>query len=161
MPSRVLNEDIRLYPDSVAAYTGKGMLYLKLQRWGPADQAFRRAIRISPATPAPYAFHALVLAALRQLDDAESQARKGVALGPRVAETHFALGVVLGTRGRFPEAEESLKTSLRLDPKQPMALAELAACVYLQRRPQEAYRIAVDAKRMGAMHPIFQLLGIQ
>jgi tetratricopeptide (TPR) repeat protein len=158
---RYLDEEISMFPISVNAYIGKGMLYLFQQQWARADQAFRAAIRNSPASPQPYTFHAFVLAALGQVEDAETAARKAVALGPTLADAHLTLAIILGTQQRLDEEEPALREALRLNPKLGPAHAEMAAWYFVMNRRQDAYRSAMEAKKYGVkQHAVFTLLGI-
>ena len=111
------HEALRRDPTMLDAWRDLGLVFVKLQRWPEAVEAFSElARRQSDSVEAAY-FHALALFNNGQVAEAEKEVRRALRINAGAAEADTLLGVILASRGNAnSEASEALMQAVALNP---------------------------------------------
>jgi tetratricopeptide (TPR) repeat protein len=103
-------------PDRPLLHCQIGDVYLRMERWREAEEAFRRALAVDP--DAAEAHLGLTTAALHgeRNEQAAESALAAITCRHRLPAAHYLLGVALAKLGRGDEAIFALETALRQKP---------------------------------------------
>jgi type IV pilus assembly protein PilF len=119
------------FPD---AYNLRGLIYMRLNDMGQAEDSFRRAVTLNPRDPNVQHNYGWLLCQQGRYD--ESQRAFDVAMANPLyagrAKTLMAQGVCQAKAGRNDEAERSLARSYELDAGNPITGYNLAKLLYLR-----------------------------
>jgi type IV pilus assembly protein PilF len=113
------------FPD---AYNLRGLVYMRLDDPGLAEDSFRRAIALNPRDPNVLHNYGWLLCQQNRYADAQQQFSAALAIptyGER-AKTLMTQGVCQLKAGQRPEAERSLTQAYELDPANPVIGFNLA-----------------------------------
>ncbi len=117
------------FPD---AYNLRGLIYMRLNDMGQAEDSFRRAVALNPRDPNVQHNYGWLLCQQARYD--ESQRAFDVAMANPLytgrAKTLMAQGVCQAKAGRTDEAERSLARSYELDAGNPITGYNLAKLLY-------------------------------
>ncbi|HMA08537.1 MAG TPA: type IV pilus biogenesis/stability protein PilW [Ramlibacter sp.] len=117
------------YPD---AYNLRGLIYMRLNDLGQAEDSFRRAVALNPRDANVQHNYAWLLCQQGRFD--ESQRAFDVAMADPLyggrAKTLMAQGLCQAKAGRTAEAERSLARSYELDAGNPVTGFNLATLLY-------------------------------
>lgn len=115
-------------PNSADAYNLRGLIYMRLDDAGLAEDSFRRAIALSPREPNTLHNYGWLLCQQKRYGDATQQFGAALAV-PNYADrakTLMAQGVCQMQAGQRPEAERSLLQAYEIDAGNPIIGYNLA-----------------------------------
>jgi tetratricopeptide (TPR) repeat protein len=121
------------YPRFVSAHNQIGVLYLRLNDAGHAEEAFKAALKINPEAYEPLLNRGISLYRLGKFKDAETMFRKTLKVKPDSSVSHYYLGRTLNKLGRNEDAETALLTCLKMNPNEFKEAHRLLAAIYLDR----------------------------
>ncbi len=127
-------------PTYAAAYTLRGLVYLRMNQIPLAEESFRRAQQLSPRDPDVlhhYGLFACEQGRYAQAIDLFQQAMASPVYGGQ-AKTLMAKGVCQVRAGQFAEAEGSLARAYELDAGNPITAYNLAALQFRRGENQKA-----------------------
>ena len=144
-----------LKPHDARAFYGLGNIYVDQQRWGDAEDAYRKALEFAANNPDELTALSFVLVQPRngalnakRFTDAEYFARRATQLQPNSAWAFDRLGAAMIARGIFnSDTEATLRRAVELDPNLVVAKVHLARVLRHTNRSAEAdpmYRSAID-----------------
>jgi type IV pilus assembly protein PilF len=117
------------FPD---AYNLRGLIYMRLNDMGQAEESFRRAVALNPGDPNVQHNYAWLLCQQGRYD--ESQRAFDIAMANPLytgrAKTLMAQGLCQARAGRMEEAERSLARSYELDAANPITGYNLASLLF-------------------------------
>ena len=116
-------------PNSADAYNLRGLVYMRLEDAGLAEDSFRRAIAINPRDPNTRHNYGWLLCQQNRYGDAATQFTEALAVpgyGDR-AKTLMTQGVCELKAGQKPQAERSLMQAYELEPGNPVVAFNLAS----------------------------------
>lgn len=97
--------------------------------WQDSGTLFRHALAVNPDDDAAYANLAADALAAGRVVDAERLARRSITLNGRQVAAYLILGSALQREGRDKEEENAYRKACENDPRNAMALSDLAAVV--------------------------------
>lgn len=121
------------YPPFVSAHNQIGVLYLRLNEFDNAEEAFKAALKINPEAYEPLLNRGIALYRLGKFKDAETTFRKTLKVKPDSSVSHYYLGRTLNKLGRNEDAETALLTCLKMNPDDFKEAHRLLAAIYLDR----------------------------
>ncbi len=121
------------YPPFVSAHNQLGVLYLRLNEFDRAEEAFKAAIKINPDAYEPLLNRGIALYRLGKFKDAETTFRKTLKVKPDSSVSHYYLGRTFNKLGRNEEAETSLLACLKMNPNDFKEAHRVLAAIYLDR----------------------------
>ena len=123
---------------SARAWCGQGVIDASEQKWGIAEEKFRKAVELDPRCDA--AFAGLALCATRQNQTLEAWELYNKALELNPENSRAILGIIsLGYPLRkYAEVEDVIRKYLELHPADLNMLYSLAGCLFAQQRVDEA-----------------------
>ncbi|MCB1232397.1 MAG: sulfotransferase [Verrucomicrobiae bacterium] len=95
---------------------GKGLEWLKRDRFPEAQAAFGDVLRRQPNHPGAIHYLGVTLMRLDRFDEAVALIRRSIRLRPGVADYHHNLGAALRALGEFDEAEQAYRKAIELRP---------------------------------------------
>jgi len=115
-------------PNSADAYNLRGLIYMRLDDAGLAEDSFRRAIALSPREPNTLHNYGWLLCQQKRYGDATQQFGAALAVPNYTdrAKTLMAQGVCQMQAGQRPEAERSLQQAYEIDAGNPVIGYNLA-----------------------------------
>ena len=147
----VLRDEVREFPDLVAAHNALGVALVRQGKYGEALAAFQGAVAQDPQSAEANNNVANVLSELGRDEEALPYLQKAVQADPRQADAQYNLGTLLQTLGRHEEAIVALEAALHLAPRSAYVLGhllwtELAICRWqdLEARTESLRRQLVD-----------------
>jgi len=111
-----LKKAINLSPSMFAAFNQLGNVYLALQDYGRAGDAYRSVTQISPRQPEGYANLARVLLMQGKGQEALQASQRAIDISPANGLLYHELGTAYKSIGREAEAKRMWKTAIRLIP---------------------------------------------
>jgi tetratricopeptide (TPR) repeat protein len=135
-------------------------LFVQRRQAPLAEAHLRQAIRIAPQEPRPYEMLATLMLQSGRLREARGVCEDLVRHWPDQALYRVNLGTLLLQLREFPAALSELRRAVELDPRQPLALHNLAR-LHLESRqnPGEALALARRLVEVQPIAPNFDLLG--
>jgi len=124
-----IKQSLTADPTYADAYNLRGLVYMRLDDAGLAEDSFRRAIAINPREPNTLHNYGWLLCQQQRYGDAAAQFRLVLA-APNYADrakTLMTQGVCLVKAGQLVEAERSLTQAYELDAANPVTGYNLAA----------------------------------
>jgi type IV pilus assembly protein PilF len=117
------------FPD---AYNLRGLIYMRLNDMGQAEDSFRRAVSLNPQDPSVQHNYGWMLCQQARYDEAQRAFDVAMAnpLYAGRAKTLMAQGLCQARAGRVVEAERSLARSYELDAGNPVTGYNLAVLLY-------------------------------
>lgn len=117
-----LGEAADVDPSNDRAFFYQGLLYeQKLDKFGRAEENYRRALEINPNT-AEYHYHlGSTIAKQERWPEAISALEKALELDPERAEANLRLGMCLERVEKFDRAQEVYHKAIKTDPRLPEA----------------------------------------
>jgi type IV pilus assembly protein PilF len=117
------------YPDG---YNLRGLIYMRLNDLGQAEDSFRRAVTLNPRDASIQHNYGWLLCQRGRYDDAQRAYDVAMAdpLYAGRAKTLMAQGICQAKAGRMAEAERSLARSYELDAGNPVTGYNLAVLLY-------------------------------
>ena len=111
------------------AYNLRGLIYMRLNDFGPAEESFRRAAALRPGDPDVAHNHGWLLCQQKKFAEADQQFQRALAMPSYTGrgKTYMAQGLCLEAAGKPTEAEQSLLKSYELNPGNPVVGYHLAA----------------------------------
>ena len=94
------------------AYYNYGVLLVKENNFGEAEQAFRKAVTLAPSNEAAHSNLGYLLEHEGKLPEAAVEFRKLIELRPSSRQAHFELGRILVNLQRYDEAIEQFRQTL-------------------------------------------------
>ncbi|HKB01651.1 MAG TPA: tetratricopeptide repeat protein [Gemmataceae bacterium] len=133
-----LQQLVRDYPQSAAAWTLLGWAHMSLEQLPPAEQALRAALRFDSGQTRAWLYLGVVR--LKRGDRTEAIAcfREAGRRQPTYLEAHFNLGVCLKDGGDFEGAVAAFRDALRSQPLSAPVHAHLGEALLKQGRTEEA-----------------------
>lgn len=119
-----------------------GLLSTDEKRLDEGLQLADQAVRLEPENPALYVSLAHVLVLKEQYDRAVSELNQALTINPSFAAARAALGRTYVKAGKVEEAEKEYRKLAADEPKNPMALFELASFLSTQGKNDEANETA-------------------
>lgn len=119
-------------PNYADAFNLRGMIYMRLNDMGLAEESFRRAAALRPQDPDVAHNYGWLLCQQRKFAEAEVHFQRALAQPTYQARsrTLMAQGLCLEGAGKTAEAEEALGKSYELDPGNPVVGYNLALLKY-------------------------------
>ena len=116
-------------PTYAEAYNLRGLVYMRLEDAGLAEDSFRRAIALNPRDANTLHNYGWLLCQQQRYGDAAAQFTRTLAIPSYTdrPKTLMAQGVCQGKAGQPVEAERSLTQAYELDPSNPVIGYNLAA----------------------------------
>ena len=132
-------------PKNTGAWYRLGFVYVKLDRYNDAVEAYRQGLRIDPDNAS--AWHALgfVYFKLDRYNDAVEAHRQGLRIDPDNARSWFDLGICYFKLDRYNDAVEAYRQGLRIDPEVAIAWVFLGAAY----SNLDRYNDTIDAYRQA------------
>jgi tetratricopeptide (TPR) repeat protein len=140
-------------PRNALGWTYLGMASVRLARWGPAIDAFERAIAINPKDPRSFFDVALAYATRNDLDHAIDRYRAGLAIDPRNGSAQFNYGQLLMRKRRFAEAARAFTRAAQIDPNDHaprIAAVEALVAASERQQAQAAAETLLAARELSA-----------
>lgn len=138
---KLAREAVDLAPEEPYVHFVLGRIHWDLERLGPAQQSFERAVQLSDHDPRFLQEHAWFMASERGPKLAEDVAQKATLSDPDSSLAWAALGFAQ-LRGSKPrEAKESLQRALEIDPQ--CTQAQFAMVLCLERLGEESQAAAL------------------
>jgi protein O-GlcNAc transferase len=122
---RVLEPEVRKYPDLINARNALGVSLINQSRREDALAVFLEAAKLDPASAEANSNAGSLLTELGRQEEAIAYLRRALQASPKLAEAHFNLGVALQHLKRYEEAAASLYMALDLAPRMSYALGHL------------------------------------
>jgi len=146
--ARVIEQNLRRHPHSVAAWNGGGILKLALRDYTGAKACFERALQLAPGRAEAHAN--LAIALLQQGCRAEGveHLERSIALAPDLLGPRENLAALL-TREFGPAAARAWDDVLELEPKHARAHAAKAFLLLREGRIAEARELYTRARALG------------
>ncbi|MBN1356351.1 tetratricopeptide repeat protein [bacterium] len=98
------------------AYTGRGIVLLKMFRFEEAAAAFETAATLNPADPLPLLNHGIHLNQNGNYEKSEELLRQAVELDPGIPKSHLALGESYYRMEQWEKAEFELSQGMMFNP---------------------------------------------
>jgi type IV pilus assembly protein PilF len=119
-------------PNYADAFNLRGMIYMRLNDMGMAEESFRRAAALRPQDPDVAHNYGWLLCQQRKFAEAEVHFQRALAQPTYLvrSRTLMAQGLCLEGAGKTAEAEEALGKSYELDPGNPVVGYNLALLKY-------------------------------
>ncbi|RZI71515.1 MAG: type IV pilus biogenesis/stability protein PilW [Variovorax sp.] len=116
-------------PTYAEAYNLRGLIYMRLDDAGLAEDSFRRAIALSPREPNTMHNYGWLLCQQNRFNDATQQFEQAMAVPnyPGTAKTLMTLGVCQIRAGQRAEAEKTLLKAYEIDAGNPVIGYNLAS----------------------------------
>lgn len=161
----------KLSPNYVQIHHQVGLLYLKkgeearqagkeeeaLAFWKRAMENFEKYRLIDPVYPQNYYQMGWIYLQLNQLEKAEELYAEATRRRPRqTLEGYINLGNVRYLLNKYPEAEEAFRKALELDPKNIVAMKNLAVLYGKTERKEEAIRLWYKLRELRPDDPDVQ-----
>ena len=127
-----LKQSINADPSLFEAYNLRGLVYMRLNDFGLAEESFRRALAINPRASNVQHNYGWLLCQQSRVEEAVQKFTAAIAdpnYGDR-AKTWMTQGLCQMRAGRFAEAESSLGHSYELDAGNPITGYNLALLLY-------------------------------
>jgi Flp pilus assembly protein TadD len=124
---------VSVYPPFVSAHNQIGVLYLRLNEFDHAEEAFKAALKINPEAYEPMLNRGIALYRLGKFKDAESSFRATLKVKSDSPVSHYYLGRTLNKLGRNEEAETAFLTCLKMSPDDFKEAHRILAAIYLDR----------------------------
>jgi len=129
-----------------------GTAYLSQQKWGEAEQAFRRALELSPDEPLVLNNVGVALIQQGRIEDAESVLRQALSAEPDYAYAHYNLGLIQKNRGDFEAAAKHFETVVAFDSEDLLTQYNLGIVLSRIGRDEEAERAFRKALAANPVH---------
>lgn len=115
-------------PSFAEAYNLRGLVYMRLNDLGMAEESFRQALRLNPREPGTAHNYGWLMCQQGRFDQAVAQFAQALEhpVYADKAKTWLAQGMCLQQAGRTEEAERSFARSYELDPANPITGYNLA-----------------------------------
>jgi len=110
------DQALRLDPNLVLAYLGKGFALLHLERYAEVLAAYEQALRLDPNLVLAYLGKGFVLGYLERYAEALAACEQAIRLDPNLAPAYYHKGNALHGLKRYEEALAAYDQALRLDP---------------------------------------------
>jgi len=107
------NQAIKLNPDYAEAYTNRGILHLKNDRYNLAYNDFEQAIRLNPKDPASHINKALIHSRRGEYEMSLRTFDRALEVSPNFYRIHFARALVFKEMKKFDSAFRDFNQSLR------------------------------------------------
>jgi len=131
-------KEIRIRPDSSAAYFRLGMTYTDHGRYMEAVEAFKQASRISPNSARIYYEMGKAYSKLGNLQEATVAFNQAIGIRPEYAPAYYELGVAWSKLGNHHEARGAYERAISLEPNNTDAHYLLGVTYGKMRRPEKA-----------------------
>lgn len=135
---KLLDEALRIRPNSVDALCNSGVAALSLGRLEQAELYYAKAMQIQPRFALAHHGLAEVYRKQGRLDDARREWQTALELDPQLAVSYRSLANTELTAGAPDKAIPLLQKSLELEPKSAMARADLAMAFIAEGKIAEA-----------------------
>jgi tetratricopeptide (TPR) repeat protein len=110
------NEALRLNPQFVQAYVGRGKLLAEMGQYSSALSDLNFALHLQPTHAEGFAYRGFALLGMGRAQEALPDLDTALRLDPSYARVHYLRGQTLKMMGRANDAEVSLAAALELDP---------------------------------------------
>lgn len=128
----LLEETVRKYPDSAAAWDNYGRVLGVVRQFAQAERALQRSLELTPHRGEVWFFLGVMRLEQGQFEEALVALREAARLKPTDPQARCKIGACLAGKGDLPGAAEAYQEALRLQPDLAEARDELAK---LHRRP--------------------------
>ena len=154
-------EAVRQDPSYARAYVGLADAYsmLGVYRGLPPETAYsaartaaQRALELDPKLGEAHAAMAGIRHFYLEWPGVEAEFKAALELNPGYANAHHWYALHLASQGRFTEAQQQIGLAAALDPNAPIINSNVAWCLYLARRYDDAI---AKAKQLLARNPNF------
>lgn len=117
------------YPD---AYNLRGLIFMRMNDLGLAQESFHRAASLRPNDPDVAHNHGWLLCQQKKFDDSEALFERALAQPKYLSrsKTLMALGLCQEAAGKLEQAEQNLLKSYELDPGNPLVGYNLARLLH-------------------------------
>ena len=121
------------YPSYASALTLIGILHLRLNEPGDADNALKAALKINPEAYEPLLNRGVALYRLEKFKNAETMFRDALKVKADSAIAYYYLGRTLNKLGKNEDAEKAFLTCLKMSPDDFKEAHRQLAAIYLDR----------------------------
>jgi len=128
----LLNEALRMHPDSAWGWEMLATILQALGRPAPAIEAAKEAVRTGPDSARAHGRYGILLSETGHADEAIDQYRQAIACWPGEAQMHLQLGKALAKRRQYAEAIAHFRMAhqwMKNDIEAASALARVLATV--------------------------------
>jgi protein O-GlcNAc transferase len=122
---RVLEQEIKAYPDLINAYNALGVALINQFRPQEALAVFLEAVRLDPRSAESNNNAGNMLHELGRYEEAVVYLQRAIDVNPQLADTHHNLGIVFQCLKRHEEAIASLQKALGIAPQMTYTLSYL------------------------------------
>jgi len=112
----LLIEWIALDPESALAYSQLGLVYVKLEDYPKAIEAYQKAVELDPESAPAFSQLGLIYVKLEDYHKALESYEAAAALDPQLPDTYFNLGFVYARTKDYARAEEMYGEAVELSP---------------------------------------------
>lgn len=156
----VVNEVLKEYPQTAAAYTAQGYMFHRAKKLENAIQAFEKSVELDPTQELPTQMIAFIYNQLAQYDKAVEWYQKTLKLNPKAEQANERLGLALQKLNRMDEAMKAFEREIKNYPKDASAHVYLGERYLAVDRLQEAEEQAKLAAQNDSLIPEpYYLLG--
>lgn len=143
---------VKLCPDSAAAYSGLGLVFLRQNDPANAALALNRAVALDPALADAWSNLGAAFLDLKRFAAALEAFDTAIGLDPALSQAHNNRGLALREMGRGNEAVACFREAIRRAPQYDAARSNLGSLLRVLGRHEEAIEVLRAATRM---HPGF------
>ena len=141
---------IRLDPNLVKAYVGKGVALEGLKRYEEAINACEQVIRLDPNNPLGYVGKSSVLYQLKRYIESLDACEQAIRLDPNCVIAYAGKSHVLKGLGRYTESLDAYEQAIRLDPNYALSYGDSQSVALEKiRRAREELKALEKAEQLG------------
>ena len=151
--AHVLEELLRLKPDTPEALGNLGVLYRELRRTEDAERYLKRALELKPDMVGPHVNLANLYGSLGRNTEAEMSARAALAIEPDNTDALLNLGNAIQARGRIREFVEITRRVLQINPTLAVAWSNLLLSLNYSEETTPAQLLEAQREFAGQFDP--------
>lgn len=143
-------------PDSALVQAARGLVQLRANEVGAAEQSLREAARLDPQLSQAPTLLALVHLTQNKSADAVADARRAVQLAPSSAQAASSLALALFYSGNVREASRAAARAVQLSPESPLALLAQGQALLARHQTDAARTAFQQAEALAPRLPLIQ-----
>lgn len=151
--ARVLEELLRLKPDTPEALGNLGVVYRELRRTEDAERYLKLALELKPDMVGPHINLSNLYGALGRNTEAEASARAALEIEPDSTDALLNLGNAIQARGRISEFVEITRRVLQINPTLAVAWSNLLLSLNYSEETTPAQLLQTQREFAGQFEP--------